>query len=267
MATREKKTPNWLIERLAAGELDSETANDVRRRLAAEGRSPDAEIATLERSNREILEAHPPAGIATEVRRRAIAEARKRARPRRTLMLGGALVAAGALALVLLPRPHTSDDDGWGDRIKGDLHVNVYRHGADGDQRLPDGALAARGDLVQLTYRTPAQAHGVLLSVDGAGVVTQHWPVPDAPRSALLRVGGEVRLPSSYELDDAPGFERFFLVAADRPFDVAPVLQAARTLGAHPRTARYAPLPLPPGFVQASVALDKPRPSSSKETP
>ena len=36
-----RHVPDWLLERLALGELDAETAADVRRRLAAEGRSPD----------------------------------------------------------------------------------------------------------------------------------------------------------------------------------------------------------------------------------
>ena len=47
--------PDWLLERLALGELDAETAADVRRRLAAEGRSPDDIAAAVAASNREIL--------------------------------------------------------------------------------------------------------------------------------------------------------------------------------------------------------------------
>jgi hypothetical protein len=72
-----------------------------------------------------------------------------------------------------------------------------------------------------------------------------------------LRVGGEVRLPSAYELDNAPSFERFFLVRADESFEVAPVLKAARALSARAPVARRAPLPLPAGFNQVSLALEK----------
>jgi hypothetical protein len=276
MATRDDKTPTWLIERLAAGELDAPAADAVRRRLADEGRSADDELAALGRSNREILEAHPPAGVATEVRRRAIAEARRRARPRRTLVLGGALVAAGALALVLLPRPSPGprgttpgalEETG----IKGsgalrDPRLYVYRHGAAGDRRLGDGEAAARGDLLQLAYAAPERAFGVLLSIDGAGRVTQHWPEPGSARAVPLYADREVRLPSSYELDDAPGFERFFLVVAPQPFDVAPVLHSARALSSQPPAARHAPLPLAPGFAQVSLALDKPRRAPSQKT-
>jgi hypothetical protein len=79
-------------------------------------------------------------------------------------------------------------------------------------------------------------------------------------------MGGEVRLPSAYELDDAPGFERFFLIASDRPFEVAPVLEAARALAAQPVAARRASLPLAPGLRQTSLALDKPQRAPSPKT-
>jgi hypothetical protein len=274
MATRETKparpTPEWLIERLAANDLSPTAADAVRRRLAEEGRSAEAETARLAASNREILEASPPDAVAAEVRRRADSRQRAEAsarRPRRTWVLGGALVAAGALALVLIPRPapHGAQtvapeyigikNDGAGARLY------VYRHESDGDTRLGDGARANRGDLLQLTYATSTahQAFGVLLSIDGAGHVTQHWPEAGSTRAAALRAGGEVRLPSAYQLDDAPGFERFFLVWTDRPFEVAPVLQAARALGAQPSAARRAALSLPSELTQVSLALDKPR--------
>ena len=64
MATHDTKTPDWLIERLALGELDSAAAADVRARLAAEGRDADVAIAALGASNREILESLPPARVA-----------------------------------------------------------------------------------------------------------------------------------------------------------------------------------------------------------
>ncbi|HVU52859.1 MAG TPA: ActD-like protein, partial [Polyangia bacterium] len=63
MTTREDRTPDWLVERLALGELDAAAAADVRRRLAAEGRDADAELAALAASSREILDAHPPARL------------------------------------------------------------------------------------------------------------------------------------------------------------------------------------------------------------
>lgn len=276
-AGKGSKTPRWLIERLAAGELDAETAASVRRRLAEEGRSVDEEVAALARSSDEILAAHPPGAVAAEVRRRARArQPETAARRLHTLVLGGALAAAGAAALILVPRtppggrgpvessPGPETTTPKGPAAGPNARLYVYRHGSVGDLRLRDGERAARGDLLQLAYAAPKRTFGVLLSIDGAGRVTQHWPEAGVAQAGPLRPGGEVRLPSSYELDDAPSFERFFLVEADQPFDVTSVLRAARALASRPAAARRDPLSLPAGFAQASLALDK-RPS--QETP
>jgi hypothetical protein len=61
----------------------------------------------------------------------------------------------------------------------------------------------------------------------------------------------------AYQLDDAPGFERFFLVTSDRALSVAEVLEAGRRLASDPRQARRANLGLPAGLEQWSVLLAK----------
>jgi hypothetical protein len=137
----------------------------------------------------------------------------------------------------------------------------VYRRvTAGGSERLGDGAVAVRGDVLQLAYTTGEPAFGVLLSLDGAGRVTVHLPDPATPVAAAavpLAPAREVRLPSAYELDDAPAFERFVLITADRPFPTAAALDAARKLAANPGAARRDPLPLGPSLQQMSLALVK----------
>jgi hypothetical protein len=265
MTTRKPETPDWLIERLALGELDADAAAEVRRRLAAEGRDADAEVAALAASNREILDAHPPARIAAAVRARAHTR-----RPRVWLAaLPLVLAGAAALGLVAKPTPHGTTPRPEGDvvfentGIKGQTELHVYRHSASGDERLADGARAAAGDLLQLAYRAPTDGFGALLSIDGRGHVTVHWPEPGADGPARLSAKGEVRLPSAYELDDAPAFERFIFVSSPAPFAMSTVLDAARALAAHPAAARAQKLALPASLNQLSVALDKNR----KETP
>ena len=268
MTNREPKIPAWLLERLAHGELDGETAAAVRERLTAEGRSPEEEIAALQRADRETLAVHPPAAIAAEIRRRAAAGARLRARGPRRRVFGAGFAMAGALAAILVARParrprapgETAPETTTikGTRPAG-TRLYVYRHHRQGDERLADGERVAPGDLLQLAYDTAEQGFGVLLSIDGAGTVTQHWPEPGSARAAALRPGGEVRLPSAYELDAAPAFERFFLVKSGEPFEVATVVEAARHLSSRPPEARHAPLSLPERFDQVSLALEKTR--------
>jgi hypothetical protein len=279
MQQDKRNVPDWLLERLALGELDAETAADVRRRLAAEGRSPDDVAAAVVASNREILAELPASQVAAEIRRRSDRAAAARPAPRRAFLWGAPVALAGGVALVLLlakpsdpfnvsaNRPVEAPEviiEKGGDRSPAP-RLLVYRHGVEGNQRLFEGARAARGDLVQLAYGSRTGGYGVLLSIDGARKVTLHWPErADGPAPAL-KASGEIRLPSSYELDDAPAFERFFLVRAAAPFSVATALEAARALAAQP-SARKQALALPPGFEQISLALDKPH-AGKKELP
>lgn len=271
MTTRNTTTPDWLVERLALGELDDAAAADVRRRLAAEGRDADVELAALATSSREILEAHPPGPIAATVRARAAKEPARSAPPRRWLV-AAPLALVGVAALVLVARPTTRSTTGAvghgleleEGRIKGPVKVHVYRHGRDGDTRLVDGARAARGDLLQLTYSAGEGGRfGALLSIDGRGNVTLHWPEASAELAPRLSPKGEVKLPSAYELDDAPSFERFIFVSSENPFPLSAVLHAARALAARPADARVQRLALPASFAQDALTLEKTR----KETP
>jgi hypothetical protein len=122
------------------------------------------------------------------------------------------------------------------------------------------GSLAKRADVLQLGYVASGAKYGVIFSVDGGGTITWHLPAGYAggPRqSPALESAGEVILPSAYELDDAPGFERFFLLYSPHPFDLAPVAQAVRSLAARPAAADREALALPAGVGQYSLLIKK----------
>jgi hypothetical protein len=111
---------------------------------------------------------------------------------------------------------------------------------------------------LQLAYdKAPSGLYGLLLSIDGSGRVTQHLPEEGASASAPLTSLREIRLPSAYELDDAPAFERFVLITAPQPFAIGAVLDAARTLANRGGPARTEPLALDTAFHQTSVLLNK----------
>jgi hypothetical protein len=277
-----KPVPDWLLERLALGELDADTAADVRRRLAAEGRSVDDVMAAVATSNQEILAEHGATPTVAAIRQRAAraAAAQRPARKGAFLWVAPLVLAGGAAALMVVqPWQRGKAPDASGAReyigIKGDdpskapPRLYIYRHRDDGDQRLTDGARAGRGDLVQLAYGSHSGGYGVLLSIDGARRVTLHWPERPEGNAPALKAAGETRLPSAYELDDAPAFERFFLIRSQSPFSVATAIDAAHVLATQP-SARKQSLALPPGFEQISLALDKThagQPSGQKEQP
>ena len=268
MQHNNRNVPDWLLERLALGELDAETAADVRRRLAAEGRSPDDIMQAVAASNREHpgrASRQPGRGRDSPARRQRCG--RDASRTTAGFPLGRAARPRGRRGGGVddLPGRPTETERSKGSEPSAAPRLYVYRHGADGNQRLSDGARAARGDLVQLAYGSRRGGYGVLLSIDGAGKVTLHWPEKQDGEAAPLKPSSENRLPSSYELDDAPAFERFFLVRAATPFAVATALEAARALAAQP-SARTQALALPSNFEQISLALDKPT-AAKKELP
>jgi hypothetical protein len=269
--TTKRPTPAWLLERLAQGELDAAATEDLRARLAAEGRSLEEELQAIKTSDLALREAMPKQRAAAAIRARLASEAPAQ----RPGAWRWALPAAAAAAMTIVFAARMQPGDGGPTspaeieetRDKGlpstGSRLVVFRQRAAQPEQLADGARARRGDLLQLAYIAREAGYGVILSVDGSGQVTQHLPEGDATTAARLRTPREVRLPASYELDDAPAFERFFLVTAPSPFAVAPVLAAARTLASSPAALNGA-LPLPAGFTQTSLRLEKP---SAKEKP
>jgi len=114
------------------------------------------------------------------------------------------------------------------------------------------------GDIIQMSYARGEMTYGVVASVDGRGAVTLHLPVGGADAARLD--GRETALPTSFELDDAPGFERLFFVAADRPFKTALVMDACRKLADDPARVEKDPLVLPDGLEQSTFILRKAAP-------
>jgi hypothetical protein len=264
--TSPRRTPEWLLERIALGELPPNELAAARARLSQEPEG-QARLAALEAENRSILEKLPPATVAREVESRAalaqrVEAARRDSRPLRRLAPALVLAPVLAVALLVIQQPR-GISSGGGDtlgpevtRTKGLLpQLIVHRQGATSPERLADGAAAGTGDVVQVSYVAAGQAHGAILSVDGRGAVTLHAPEL-GEQSVPLAPSGTHTLPRAYELDDAPAFERFIFVTSDTPFALAEVLAAARTL-ATSADARTAPLPLPERFTQVSFTLEK----------
>jgi hypothetical protein len=221
------KVPEWLVERLAAGDLPAERAREIQQRLE---REPDGKerLARVTASNAEILAAHPPEEVAAEIRRRAASANRRTAAAdhakRSTWVFAIPALAAAAAILVLWikpPRPPEGvTEDGFDERIKGPPSLRVFRKAGKKAEPLADGAPAHAGDELQLAYLAAGHRYGAVLSLDGAGRVTFHLPEDGTGPAPPLKTG-MVTLPQSYQLDAAPGFERFLIIAGDAPFDTS----------------------------------------------
>ena len=115
------------------------------------------------------------------------------------------------------------------ERAKG-VGPRMYLYRKEGNEavRLENRALVHEGDILQISYVASGAKYGFILSIDGNGCVTQHYP-DYGDVAALLSSEGEVPLEYSYKLDDAPSFERFLLITADSEFNVREVEQAVNS--------------------------------------
>ncbi len=246
------------LERYLLSELPEDEMDRVAR---AADRDPDVarRLEALRRSNAEILDRYPPSMMAARIRDRwdAAEKAEQAVLQRRWRGLAFALPAAALAALllvVLLPLQQEST------RLKG-LEGSLVLHRKRGAaiEALADGTRASAGDVIQISYVTGGARYGAIFSIDGRGTVTWHLPLGLRPRaeSPQVQPGGEVALGAAYELDEAPGFERFFLVTSDKPFPLDRIDAEARRMAADPASARGGSLRLARGLAQSSFLLVK----------
>ena len=252
--------PDFVLEQHRLGELPPDESSEVEKRL-----SDDTELRTrvsdLAASDQDLLRAHPAEEFIVSVRRRlATAENAPRGRRAPVWLVAATSSAFVVMAAFLLNRSEVGgvgsgrplSESTEGDRLKGSgpvLQVFMLGKGA-----LESGAAAHAGDVVQLAYQGSGNRFGVIVSIDGRGQVTRHFPL-EGSAAAPLRIGGAVSLNAAYRLDDAPRAERFYFVAAREPFLIDAIEGAAREAASDPVT--NVRLALPPNFAQASFLLKK----------
>ncbi len=262
----DKTVRDWELERFLLGELPSGRMADIRARLQADAQLA-GKVDDLRSSNKEILDLCPPEAVLPQARREAERRERK-LRPslgrrsfwRQALYSAPVLAAAAALLLVVV----ISRTPSPGLRFKGlpgiDLaktQLLVYKKTDGGNVLLKNGDNVRPGDLLQLAYIPAGKKYGMILSIDGNGLVTPHFP-PDGRAPARLKKATLVLLPNSYELDQAPEFERFFFITAMSDIRAPDVLDKARTLARSSQAARASDLDLPGNtYVQFSILLKK----------
>jgi hypothetical protein len=252
------KVPDLILEQYRLRELPAADAQRVEHLLSTD-EALRRRFEALEQSDEEIARQYPAGWLAPRIRARLPPSPRLR----RTTATGTAigwrlplvLAAAAVVVMLIVPRSAIVPEPGArpavedsADRIKGlKPALTVYRRTAAGSETLADGSVARAGDLLRLGYSSARRPYGIILSIDGRGLVTQHLP-PAGDQAAPLVRDGITLLESSYELDEAPGVERFYFVTGDTPFSVAPIMEAARRASVPKLPAggpRPAPLTLP----------------------
>lgn len=108
-------------------------------------------------------------------------------------------------------------DDGT--RIKGlDARMEIWKKTGDSAVQMSNLGEAREGDEIQLRYAVPEKCYGMLFSMDGNGTVTMH--MADGSQAITLEPGKMTTLPFAYKLDNAPKFEKFFLLTSRAAFEL-----------------------------------------------
>ena len=251
--------PDLHLERYLLGELPEDERGRIERLLALDP-ALRRRLDGLRDSDTEIARQYPAALMDERIRGRARASGASRREATPVRRVPAWLVPALAATAVVLAvgvgvlRPPAPAD---GIRLKGgDAEIVVFRKTAAGSERLGPGARAVPGELIRVGYRAAGRPYGAIVSTDGNGNVTQHLP-RSGGRAAPLETGGTVLLDFSYELDDAPRWERFYLVTGDEPFDLEAVRQAARKVAATGSAGAPPQLEIPANLQQSIFTLTK----------
>jgi hypothetical protein len=251
--THERPVPDWELAMYRLGELQPARAEKIRERLAGDPELA-ARLEALDAREAELKERLPPRVVAARVEE-ATAPDEHRRNVRRWWLVAELMVAALLLVLILppllAPEPATSPAVP-GVRDKGvEPYLRIHREVPGGLEELSPGDRVGTGERLQLSYTGLGRPYGVVLSVDGRGAVTLHLP-RGGSQAAELAPEGTVDLPESYELDDAPDFERFYLITAQESFAIEAAITAAEALE-HGRAS----LDLPRHLEQAEFTVRK----------
>jgi hypothetical protein len=268
---QEKHVPEWLLERYLLDELPRKKRRQLEKQLEQDP-ALRAKLQKMRLSDRQVLSSYPPERMIPEILKKAALERPRPASPRRWRLARIAVpaLALALLLLVILPPliqqrqeiPGTLGVEeytgmkGGGDFSRTATGLQVYRRNGSRSEQLLEGSSARAGDRLQVALLPGGQTHGVLLSIDGDGVVTLHFPEKMEGDTALPD-GSRVFLPRSFELDKAPGFERFFFVSARETIPTAAILEKARSLAADHDRAMTKNLELPGNFQQYSLLVRK----------
>lgn len=166
-------------------------------------------------------------------------------------------MACAALIWVQAETPPMHALPETGIRSKGDVRLGLRVSKFEGTQvrSLASGDIIQPGDVIQLQVAGAIQQKKmVIFSIDGRGALTLHYP-----KGAGEPLAADGSLPHSFELDDAPAYERFFLVSGVG-LQVDEVLEAARKMAKRAdadRTSLEFPAHFPPDVAQSTFLLRK----------
>ncbi|MDR1758948.1 MAG: hypothetical protein LBR60_00285 [Fibrobacter sp.] len=222
--------PDWKLERYLLGELSPEATEEIRKREQTEDILRER-LKKLRQDNEEILSLYPPEEMVPQIKSRSF-QVKKKASSRNYIPLWAAALFAIACIPgipVIFDEIQNSERAGVVSesgievtRIKGFApRLEVWLKQSGEAEALANNASVKAGDEVQLRYSVAERCYGMLVSLDGNGILTAHLP-ENSFQAQLLEPGQMTFLDKAYRLDNAPDFEIFYLITSAEPFAVEP---------------------------------------------
>jgi len=200
--------PDWKIERYLLGELPEAEMQALKNLENDELR---LQIEQLKNSNEELLAKYPYKRKFTVLPNV----------PMVPLKLAAIFLLCASAFIAILSNKDIYED---GTRVKGlKTGLEIWRKTAEQTEQLSNNSEAKAGDLLQIRY-IALEPYGALFSLDGNGTLTVHLAGKNG-KAASLEAGKSIALENAYELDNAPKFETFYLITANKEFELAPVVE------------------------------------------
>lgn len=235
--------PDLTLERYVLGELPKAEMETLTKKLEND-LDLQSRLAAIQTSNAEIHALYPSDEMVRQIKEQmgnVIPSPFQKFKP--ALALAAVLALAIAVSIWIPNREVQMLDGVTPDqlqeptRIKGDARLFLFRKTDQGTESLKNGSVAHQGDRIQIYYHAGDQKYGAIFSIDGNGILTQHLP-DSGNQSATLTQGDPVGLDFSYELDNAPKWERFYLITSNTPFELIDIKNALKTQAdSHQRNA------------------------------
>lgn len=242
--TPTKNLSAYRLERFALDEISATERESTFNKLREKGQNPDDIKAEIDASNADILAKYPPRMMAARIQDRLQKSTRPRAAKSRyfAAALTTTALATALLAVFVLPTDISTDSPVQNQQIEPGIRykglkpsLQIWRQTESNPEQLENNALATAGDRLQLRFQAAGAQHGLIASIDGRGQTTLHFPDFEGGDTTLPQ--GASTLNHSYQLDDAPEFERFFFITSAAPIDSAAVLDALEEFAEHPDAA------------------------------
>ncbi|OWV14100.1 hypothetical protein [Fibrobacter sp. UWB5] len=231
--TSVNKISDFKLERYLLGELSEKEMRELQERELSDEIFA-ARVAEMRLQGKRFLAENPFADLEERIEAAEAAgnSAEKAGQNILWLKVAAALVIAlGIFSVVVLNRDVATYDNNAasmevamadvddGTRIKGmQASLEVWKKTGDSAVQMVNLGDAYEGDEIQLRYRVPQKCFGMLFSMDGNGTITMH--MGEGNKAIELEPGKMTTLPFAYKLDNAPKFEKFFLLTSQNAFEI-----------------------------------------------